>query len=86
MLEPAGQEHAASTAAAERAAPAHPSAYAAGQARAHATAGLRTRYLTHDTVYWNDELPDARAASTPAPARAPAERDAPPRKKSGERA
>jgi len=62
----------------ERAAPAHPSAHAAGQARAHATAGLRTRYLTHDTVYWNDELPDARAASTPAPSRAPAEQSAPP--------
>ena len=71
---------------AERAAPAHPSAHAAGQARAHAAAGVRTRYLTHDTVYWNDEPPDARAASTPAPSRAPAEREAPPpRRTSNER-
>jgi len=76
---------AASTAPAERAIPVHPSAYAAGQARAHAAAGVRTHYLTHDTVYWNDEPPGARAASTPAPSHAPAEREAPERRKSGER-
>ena len=84
-VEPAAQQRVASTAPAERAALAHPSAHAAGQARAHAAAGLRTRTLTHDTVYWNDELPGARAGSTPAPSRAPAEHDAPERRKSGER-
>jgi hypothetical protein len=80
--EPAAQERVASSASGERAAPA---AHVAGQARAHAHS-IRTRYLTHDTVYWNDELPDARAGSTPGASRAPAEREAEPaRKKSGER-
>src|SRR5262249_40600627 len=57
--------------------PVHPSAHTAGQARAHAAAGLRTRYLTYDTVYWNDEPPDVRAPAQPSPARATAERDLP---------
>ncbi|HXX25561.1 MAG TPA: hypothetical protein VEJ40_02780 [Pseudolabrys sp.] len=68
--EPAAQDRTGSTVPAERAAPA---AHVAGQARAHAAAGIRTRYLTHDTVYWNDELPGARAGSTPSSGHAPAD-------------
>lgn len=83
LAEPAAQERAETSAPpspAERAAPAHPSAHAAGQARAHAAASIRTRYLTHDTVYWNDEMPGARAGSTPSSAHAPVEHAPPERR------